>query len=62
MTPWTCSRPSPNVPEALRLSPKVVVIPHIASATVETRMAMADLVLKNVDALLAGKPLPSAVG
>ena len=52
----------PNVPEALRLSPKVVVTPHIASATVETRMAMADLVLKNLDALLAGKPLPSAVG
>ena len=51
----------PHVPEALRLSPKVVLTPHIASATVETRAAMADLVLKNLDAFLAGKPLPTAV-
>ena len=51
----------PKVPEALRLSPKVVLTPHIASATVETRVAMAQLVLNNLDAFLAGDPLPTAV-
>ena len=51
----------PNVPEALRQSPKVVLTPHIASGTVETRVAMAQLVLNNLDAFLAGDPLPTAV-
>jgi len=51
----------PNVPEALRASDRVVVTPHIASATVQTRVAMADRVLANLDAFLAGTPLPSAV-
>lgn len=51
----------PKVPEPLRLSPKVVLTPHIASATVETRVAMADLVLKNLDAFLAGEALATAV-
>ena len=51
----------PKVPEALRLSPKVVLTPHIASATVETRVAMADLVLNNLDAFLTGEALPTPV-
>jgi lactate dehydrogenase-like 2-hydroxyacid dehydrogenase len=49
------------VPEALRASRKVVLTPHVASATVETRVQMADLVLANLDATLQGKPLPSAI-
>ncbi len=51
----------PHVPEALRTSPKVVLTPHIASATAETRAAMADLVLANLDAVLAGKEPPTPV-
>lgn len=51
----------PNVPEALRASPKVVLTPHMASATVETRRWMAELVLANIDAFIAGRPLPSAM-
>jgi lactate dehydrogenase-like 2-hydroxyacid dehydrogenase len=51
----------PNVPEELRASPKVLLTPHIASATIETRTAMADLVIANLDAFLEGRPLPSAV-
>jgi lactate dehydrogenase-like 2-hydroxyacid dehydrogenase len=39
----------PQVPEALRQSSNVVLTPHVASATVETRRAMADLVLANMD-------------
>jgi glyoxylate reductase len=34
----------------------VLLIPHLASATTETRMAMADLAVDNVLAVLAGRP------
>jgi lactate dehydrogenase-like 2-hydroxyacid dehydrogenase len=51
----------PNVPEALRSSPKVVLTPHIASATIETREAMARAVLTNLDAYFAGKALPGGI-
>jgi lactate dehydrogenase-like 2-hydroxyacid dehydrogenase len=50
----------PNVPEALRTSARVVLTPHIASATLETRMRMADLVLKSLDDFFAGAPLLTA--
>lgn len=52
----------PNVPDALRGNPKVLLSPHVASATVETRAAMAELVLDNLDAFMAGERLPTAVG
>lgn len=38
----------PNVPEALLTLDNVVLLPHIASATHETRQAMADLVMANL--------------
>jgi lactate dehydrogenase-like 2-hydroxyacid dehydrogenase len=50
----------PHVPAALRASDRAVLTPHIASATVETRTRMADIVLANLDAFLAGTPLPTA--
>jgi lactate dehydrogenase-like 2-hydroxyacid dehydrogenase len=51
----------PHVPEALRTHPNVVLTPHIASATSETRTLMADTVLANLDAFMAGKAPPGAV-
>ena len=51
----------PNVPEALRANRKVVLTPHIASATIETRKRMADIVLENLDAVLAGRAPPAAL-
>ena len=51
----------PHVPDALRMAPNTVLTPHVASATAETRQAMADLVMANIDAALAGAPLPSAI-
>jgi lactate dehydrogenase-like 2-hydroxyacid dehydrogenase len=39
----------PHVPRELLESDRVVLLPHIASATHETREAMADLVLRNVE-------------
>jgi len=47
----------PNVPEALLSLENVVLIPHQGSGTLETRQAMADLALANLDAFFAGKPL-----
>ncbi len=38
----------PNIPEALRNLPNVVLTPHIGSATVETRAAMAKLAADNL--------------
>ena len=37
------------------------LLPHIGSATVETRTAMGMLALDNIDAVLAGRPAPSLV-
>jgi len=51
----------PNVPQALWSLDNVVLQPHVASATVETRTAMADLVLANLAAFFAGQALPTPV-
>lgn len=51
----------PHVPEALRVLPNVVLTPHVASLTVETRQAMGQLVVDNLLAHFAGKPLPTPV-
>ena len=51
----------PQVPLALREAANTVLTPHVGSATGETRVAMADLVLANVDAYLAGAPWPTPV-
>jgi lactate dehydrogenase-like 2-hydroxyacid dehydrogenase len=49
----------PRVPERLRTLDNVVLLPHIGSATAETRHAMAELVIANVAAFCRGEPLPS---
>jgi glyoxylate reductase len=51
----------PHVPERLRGLPNVVLTPHIASATVETRAAMTRLVVDNVLAFERGEPLVTPV-
>jgi hydroxypyruvate reductase len=51
----------PQVPQALREMDNVVLTPHMASATRETRQAMADLALANLQAHFAGRPLLSPV-
>ena len=47
----------PNVPPALLSMENVVLLPHVGSATVETRKAMGDLCKANLDAWFSGKPL-----
>ncbi|ODP35629.1 2-hydroxyacid dehydrogenase [Pandoraea sp. ISTKB] len=47
----------PNIDRRLLTMPNVVLQPHRASATVETRGAMAQLVRQNLSAFFAGMPL-----
>ena len=51
----------PHVPEALRALDNVVLVPHIGSATTQTRHAMAARAFDNLQAHFAGTPLPSPV-
>lgn len=51
----------PRVPEALFAMDNVVLLPHVASATHPTRKAMGQLVIDNLAAFFAGKPLVTPV-
>jgi lactate dehydrogenase-like 2-hydroxyacid dehydrogenase len=51
----------PRVPEAFMAMENVVLQPHVASATHPTRAAMGQLVLDNLAAHFAGKPLVTPV-
>lgn len=49
----------PDVPQSLLDAPNCVLTPHIGSATDAARGAMAALVLDNIAAHIAGRPLPT---
>ena len=51
----------PNVPAALIALDNVVLQPHVASATHETRQKMSDVVYANVEAYFAQAPLPNII-
>ncbi|CAL9046690.1 unnamed protein product [Musa banksii] len=51
----------PDVPEELFGMENVVLVPHVGSGTNETRNAMADLVLGNLEAHVMNKPLLTPV-
>jgi hydroxypyruvate reductase len=51
----------PHVPQALWSMPNVVLTPHIASATVQTRQAMADLAFANMLAGVEDRPVPTLI-
>ena len=46
----------PQVPDELLAMPNVVVLPHVASASVHTRNQMGQLVVDNMKSLIAGTP------
>ncbi|HEV7317047.1 MAG TPA: D-glycerate dehydrogenase [Ensifer sp.] len=52
----------PNVPEGLRRLENVVLLPHLGSATEETRVAMGMKVVDNVTAFFEGREPPDRVG
>ena len=51
----------PNIPKKLMSLDNTVLLPHIASGTVETRNAMGQLVYDNIENYFEDKPLISAV-
>lgn len=51
----------PHVPPELLAMDQVVLAPHYASATIETRLAMGQLVVDNLRAHFSGKPLLAPV-
>ncbi|SIT49294.1 Glyoxylate reductase [Paraburkholderia piptadeniae] len=51
----------PHIPEELCALENVVLLPHIASATLETRAAMGELVVNNLRAWFAGRPVLTPV-
>ena len=51
----------PQVPAELMSLDQVVMLPHIASGTFETRKAMADLVVENLDAWFSRRELLTRV-
>lgn len=52
----------PDIKRAFRTLPTAFLLPHLGSATVETRMAMGFCALDNLDAFFAGKTPPNVVG
>ncbi len=51
----------PHVPDALLSLPQVSLAPHVGSATRQTREAMGQLMIDNLDAFFAGQALPTPV-
>ncbi len=51
----------PAVPDALKQMDNVVLLPHLGSATLQTRTAMGMRVLRNLDAYFSGKEVPDRV-
>ncbi|MEO8302986.1 MAG: 2-hydroxyacid dehydrogenase [Betaproteobacteria bacterium] len=51
----------PKIPQPMFAMDNVVLLPHVGSATRETRQAMGDLCKANLDAWFAGKPLPTLI-
>jgi glyoxylate reductase len=51
----------PKVHPALKTMKNVVIVPHLGSATVEVRDQMANIVVDNIEALLAGRRPPNIV-
>ena len=52
----------PAINPAIMAAPNTVLLPHLGSATRETRVAMGMKVVANARAFIAGEPLPDPVG
>lgn len=51
----------PTADEPILSLPNVVLLPHVGSATVETRAAMLNLAVRNLEAVLTGEEPPACV-
>jgi len=51
----------PCFPVELANLPNVMLLPHVGSATIDTREAMGDMVIKNIDCYIKGTKIPNIV-
>ena len=51
----------PTTKEPILSLPNVLLLPHVGSATMETRSAMLDLAVRNLEAVLSGEEPPACV-
>ena len=51
----------PNPDDPIFRAPNVIILPHIGTATEETRRAMRELAVENLLAVLDGRPPPACV-
>jgi glyoxylate reductase len=51
----------PAVHPGLAAPPNVVLLPHLGSATQETRIRMGQVCLDNIAAVLSGRPAPNHI-
>jgi hydroxypyruvate reductase len=51
----------PHIPPELLSLPNVIILPHMGTATIETRETMGQMVIDNISAKFAGGPLPNLV-
>lgn len=51
-------RSEPNYDQRINELPNTFLLPHIGTATIETRTEMANRALDNIEAVLSGKPAP----
>jgi glyoxylate reductase len=51
----------PRIHSGLRNLPQVVTLPHLGSATLQTRIQMGLMCVENVTAVLEGRPAPNRV-
>ncbi len=51
----------PELHPALLRLPQVVVLPHLGSATLSTRVRMGMMCIENIQAVLEGRPAPNRV-
>ena len=52
----------PKIPPALLRCPRTVLLPHLGSATIESRTAMGMRAVDNLDAFFEGRRPPDVVG
>ena len=51
----------PDLPDALLATENVVLTPHMASSALEAKQDQRDMILANLDAHFAGRPLPTPI-
>jgi glyoxylate reductase len=51
----------PRLHPKLATFPQVVLLPHLGSATMETRVDMGMICVKNIEAMLSGRPAPNRI-